>query len=183
MSAVSLIRSGKRLATTMALCLALVASSTIQPETASATDSTPSLLTSYVISNRVFDLINSERAAHYLPALHRNSYLNWTAYKHDVKMAQYNTMWHQLPGELSLGDRMRAAGYNWRAAGENIAWNYDWTLAGAYFLEQYMYNEKAPYDSHRLAILGTAYRDVGVYIYMDAAHHKMWLTVDFGLHM
>jgi len=46
-----------------------------------------------------------------------------------------------------------------------------------------MYNEVAPYNGHRLNILSRTYRDVGVYIYMDGTHHKMWLTVDFGLHM
>ena len=46
-----------------------------------------------------------------------------------------------------------------------------------------MYNEVAPYDGHRLNILNRHYRDVGIDIYMDAAHHKMWLTQDFGLHV
>lgn len=69
-----------------------------------------------------------------------------------------------------------------RAAAENVGVSADWTLAGALWLQLYMYNEKAPYDGHRRAILSTTYRDVGVYIYMDAAHHKMWLTEDFALH-
>ncbi|MDT4945595.1 MAG: hypothetical protein QOH14_2328, partial [Pseudonocardiales bacterium] len=35
----------------------------------------------------------------------------------------------------------------------------------------------------RRVILNPVYRDVGVDIYMDGAHHKMWLTEDFGRHM
>jgi len=171
----------RRILVTISLSVTLLMTSAIGARPASAT--TPSTATSWYISNRVFDLINAERAAHYLPALHRNAYLNLSAYRHDVTMAKYNTMSHLLPGELSFGGRIINAGYNWRSCGENIAWNSDWTLAGAYYLERLMYNEVAPYNGHRLNILNRYYRDVGVYIYMDGVHHKMWLTVDFGLHM
>ena len=171
----------QRATVTATLCLTLLVTNAVVAGPASAT--TPSTATSWYISNRVFDLLNSERAAHGLPALHRSSALNLSAWRHDRWMAGYNTMSHQLPGEGSLGARITAAGYTWSACGENIAWNSDWTLNGALYLERVMYNEVAPYNGHRLNILSTTFRDVGVYIYMDGAHHKMWLTVDFGRHV
>jgi hypothetical protein len=44
-----------------------------------------------------------------------------------------------------------------------------------------MYNEVAPNDAHRVNILSTTYREVGIDIYMDNVHHKLWMTQDFGL--
>jgi uncharacterized protein YkwD len=43
-----------------------------------------------------------------------------------------------------------------------------------------MYNETPPNDGHRLNILNTHYRNVGVDVYFDKVHHKLWLTTDFG---
>jgi hypothetical protein len=40
--------------------------------------------------------------------------------------------------------------------------------------------EVAPNNAHKLNIVSKSFRDVGVDIYMDAAHHRMWLTQDFG---
>jgi uncharacterized protein YkwD len=47
-------------------------------------------------------------------------------------------------------------------------------------LELLMYREKPPNDGHRRNILNHGFRNVGVDIYVDAAHHKLWLTTDFG---
>jgi hypothetical protein len=54
------------------------------------------------------------------------------------------------------------------------------TQAGALALQTMMYNEVAPNNSHRLNILSTHYKDVGVDILLDGAHGKLWLTEDFG---
>jgi hypothetical protein len=56
----------------------------------------------------------------------------------------------------------------------------DWSLSGILALHRAMYQEIAPNDSHRRAILSTTYRDVGVDIVMDGAHHKAWITEDFA---
>jgi uncharacterized protein YkwD len=45
-----------------------------------------------------------------------------------------------------------------------------------------MYNEKAPNNGHRLNILSSKFRQVGVDVYLDRTHHKVWLTTDFGRH-
>lgn len=125
-------------------------------------------------------LINTERAAHGLAPVAMSSQLRLSARRHNVTMAKDNTMSHQLPGEPYFGRRMILAGYYWNYAGENIAWNSDMSLAGVVLLQNLMYHEKAPYNDHRLNILSTHYRNVGVDVYLDKTHHKVWLTTDFG---
>ena len=132
------------------------------------------------VAKQVFNIMNAERALYHLPALRLNTLLMRSARKHNVRMARYNTMSHQLPGELGLGARITAEGYHWRAVGENVAWNTQMTMAGAYYLQRMMYGERYPNDGHRRNILSGTYRDVGVDIYVDATHHKIWLTEDFG---
>ena len=69
------------------------------------------------------------------------------------------------------------------SAGENIGWNSDQTLSGVRYLEREMYREKAPENGHRLNILDHSFRDVGIDVYFDKTHNKMWFTQDFGQHM
>ncbi|HEY3750595.1 MAG TPA: CAP domain-containing protein, partial [Pseudonocardiaceae bacterium] len=105
-----------------------------------------------------------------------------SARRHNVTMARYNTMSHQLPGEPYFGTRMTNAGYTWSWAGENIGWNSAMNTRGVVTLEKLMYNETAPNNSHRLNILNWHFRNVGVDVYLDKVHHKAWLTTDYGHH-
>jgi uncharacterized protein YkwD len=132
------------------------------------------------ISWAVKNLINSERALHGIRPLRMSAELRLAARRHNVRMAQADTMSHQLPGEPYFGRRITMAGYSWSYAGENVAWNSDMTKAGVLLLQRLMYREKAPYNDHRLNILSRNYRHVGVDVYMDKVHHKVWLTTDFG---
>jgi uncharacterized protein YkwD len=131
----------------------------------------------------IYRLINVERAAHGLPKLYMAPGLRLSSRRHNVTMARFNEMSHQLPGEPVFTQRISNAGYNWSWAGENIAWNSDMTEAGVALLERLMYNEKPPNDDHRLNILSTHFRNVGVDVYMDRENHKVWLTTDFGRRM
>ena len=135
---------------------------------------------SSVIAMAVLSMLNSERAANRLPGLHMNSRLISSAHAHNLTMARYDTMSHQLPGEPFFGDRILAAGYNYQYAGENVGWNSVETQQGALDLESVMYNEVPPNDGHRQNILSTNFVDVGIDIYFDSAHQKLWLTEDFG---
>lgn len=128
----------------------------------------------------LFKEINKERAAHHLAALHWSVRLASSARAHDRQMARYNSMSHQLPHEAPLGARVTATSFPWVACGENIGWNTDRSTAGALELEHMMYAEKAPNDGHRRNILNTRFTSVGVDIYVDQQHHKLWLTTDFG---
>ena len=125
-------------------------------------------------------LINTERRMHGLPRVRMNPRLRLSARRHNLKMARDNAMSHQLPGEPYFGQRILDAGYRWNYAGENIAWNSVMTRSGVVLLENLMYHEKAPFNDHRLNILSRHYRNVGVDVYVDKTHHKIWLTTDFG---
>jgi uncharacterized protein YkwD len=133
-------------------------------------------------SGAVFTMINSERAAHGLRPLVRVWNLNSSGRTHNRWMQKYNTMSHQLPGEPWLGKRETNAGYYWTYCGENIGWNSSISLSGVKALQSMMYNEKAPYDGHRLNILSTHFANVGVDVLIDYTNHKVWLTTDFGHH-
>jgi uncharacterized protein YkwD len=105
------------------------------------------------IAANVLSLLNSERAAHGLPALQSSAALITSARNHNAKMAQTNQLSHQLAGEAALGARISQVGVSWHAAAENIGWTTDRSVAGARSMENAMYQEKAPDDGHRLNIL------------------------------
>lgn len=128
----------------------------------------------------VLRLINAERRANHLRPLRYDSRLRISARRHNLTMARANTLSHQLPGEANFARRIDAAGYRWRYAGENIGWNSSISRRGVLILEKMMYHEKAPNDGHRQNILSRHYRNVGVDVFIDKAHHKVWLTTDFG---
>jgi uncharacterized protein YkwD len=131
-------------------------------------------------SNSVLSLMNSERAAHRLPALRMSSELITSARRHNLWMAGANTMSHQLPGEPNFATRISQAGVPWHVAAENIGWTTNRSTAGALSLETAMYNETAPNDGHRRNILSTAVHYVGIDVYLDARTGKLWLTEDFA---
>lgn len=159
----------------LALLLALVAYA--GPAQAATTKRTATELT---YGRAVLHELNLERRAHHLPILHMDQRLRLSARWHNLTMARYNTMSHQLPGELDFARRISRAGYHWSYAAENIGWNSRMTRAGVVTLQKIMYNEKAPDNGHRANILSTKYRQVGVDVYLDRKHHKVWLTTDFG---
>jgi uncharacterized protein YkwD len=170
-------RSGRGAVITLIVLLALL----ITGQSASSHASPPrgaALTTRF--AQGVLTVLNDERRAHHLAPLHLNPDLIRSAHRHNLAMARANTMSHQLPREPYFATRMTQAGYHWSWAGENIGWNSEQTLQGALYLERIMYVEKPPNDGHRLNILNKHYTDIGVDIYYDAQHHKIWLTEDFG---
>jgi uncharacterized protein YkwD len=66
------------------------------------------------------------------------------------------------------------------SAGENIGWNSAQNRPGLRALQLEMYREKAPDNGHRLNILDRSFRNVGIDVYFDKSHGKMWFTQDFG---
>jgi uncharacterized protein YkwD len=125
-------------------------------------------------------LLNRERRANHRRPLTMSTRLKLSAHRHDTRMARTNTMSHQLPGEAFFATRISRTGYRWRAAGENIGWNSNLSRNGVLALERSMYNEKAPNNGHRVNILSTSFTQVGIDVYYDAKHHKVWFTQDFG---
>lgn len=93
-------------------------------------------------------------------------------------MAKANLLSHQLPGEKSPSARVTATKVAWCSTGENVAYSTTLTSASAVSLQKMMYAERAPSDGHRRNILTAAYRVVGIDVYLDTVHHKLWLTED-----
>jgi uncharacterized protein YkwD len=168
----------RRIVVSIAAAIALLCGSVVAAQPAQALSFSTTQLST--MAQKVFSLLNSERKLHGLRALTWSIRLTTSAHRHNLKMAAANTMSHQLPGEASLGDRIRAANYNWSACGENIGWNSDATTTGVLYLQKIMYGEVAPNDGHRRIILSSTYHNVGIDVYYDATHRKMWLTEDFG---
>jgi uncharacterized protein YkwD len=67
----------------------------------------------------LFDLLNKERAKEKLPALKLNAALCEAAQKHCANMAKQGKMAHRLD-DKGVGDRVTAAGYDWRIVRENL---------------------------------------------------------------
>lgn len=64
---------------------------------------------------------NRDRAAAGLPALRWDDALAAAAHQHALRMAQANTLSHQLPGEPPMQDRARHAGARFTLIAENVA--------------------------------------------------------------
>ena len=124
-------------------------------------------------------LLNQERALYHLAPLAGNYNLGVSSGRHDYVMASDNLMSHQCPYEASPGSRITYAGYRWHSWGENVGWTTDESVNGILTMERMMFNEVAPYNGHRLNILGN-FRNVGLNVYFDNVHHKAWYTQDFG---
>ena len=69
----------------------------------------------------LFDSANHERTSRGIPALKWDPSLAEAAHQHASRMAEQNTLSHQLPGEPDLPTREKEAGANMSAAAENIA--------------------------------------------------------------
>jgi uncharacterized protein YkwD len=174
--------TGARRLVALGVLLVAVLGSTVALSTPASAATVRQTKTEQRISAAVAKLLNAERKAHHLKALHVNAKLRLSARRHNLTMAKHNTMSHQLPGEAFFARRISKAGYHWTWAGENIGWNSRMTKAGVLALEKFMYNERPPNDGHRVNILSRHYRDVGIDVYIDHKHHKVWLTTDFGRH-
>ena len=72
----------------------------------------------------ILKLVNIERTNRGLDPLSIDIQLDQAANLHNDEMVRADMMSHQLPGEASLGDRVRATGYSWTRVGENIAAGY-----------------------------------------------------------
>jgi uncharacterized protein YkwD len=69
----------------------------------------------------LFDAANRERTAQALQPLRWDDALAAAAREHAARMAQRNTLSHQLPGELPLEDRARVTGARYTLIAENVA--------------------------------------------------------------
>jgi uncharacterized protein YkwD len=120
--------------------------------------------------------INSSRAALRIPVLWWGVRVTASAHAHNLAMAAANTLSHQLPGEASLGTRVSRQGVTWTWVGENVGEGPSFTTTDALTLERMMMGDAG----HRNNILSRYPSVVGVDVYFDTVHHKLWLTEDFA---
>jgi uncharacterized protein YkwD len=168
-------RSLTGLLASLALLAGLLASA--QPADAAIV---PTAAHGRAVADQILKLLNNERLHNHEHSLKMNGLLVAAGQAHNLLMMATNTMSHQLPHELSLGGQISRSGYEWQWAGQNVAWNSDWTLGGAEYLETIMYNEQPPDNGHRLNIISSHYTQVGIAILYDPLHHKIWVTEDFA---
>jgi len=125
--------------------------------------------TERALALEVFALINEERADYGLPALLWHDGVAQVAYEHSVDMDVRDYFSHVTPEGLSPGQRATAAGIEWSAYGENIAYGQPTPEA---VMEAWMDSE-----GHRENILGTWYTHVGVGVHV--AGGGPWWTQNF----
>jgi uncharacterized protein YkwD len=151
----------------------------------SPTSSSPAPPSQSDAATQVLALINQARAQAGLPAYSVSSGLDSSSAAHNSLMAQGCGLSHQCPGEPSLGQRETNAGVHWTAAGENIGEggpvsNTDTAIAQmAVTLTQDMLNEQPPDDGHRLNILSSTFRFIGITVSRDSSG-TVWMTQDFS---
>jgi uncharacterized protein YkwD len=168
----------------IALAVALVLALTALMTPREAHAATRPRLTTTTTSNyakAMLVLLNEERHAHHLRPLAMNWRLRLSAHRHNLRMAKADEMSHQLPNEPFFATRISNAGYRWSYAAENVGVTPQPSKAGVLALERMMYNEAPPNDTaHRQNILSRRARQVGIDVYYDAKHHRIWFTQDFG---
>jgi uncharacterized protein YkwD len=136
-------------------------------------------------ADQVLVLINQARAQAGLPPLAFSTGLDRSASTHNLTMAGGCGLSHQCPGEPALSARETAAGVALTSAGENVGENPstpDTMTAiaqAAVSLTQDMLNEQPPDNGHRLNILSSAFRHIGIAV-DESSSGKIWLTQDFS---
>lgn len=162
--------------------IGVATSLTTHQATAFAVSVTQTTGASTDFAGRVISRTNMYRTQHGCPALTPNPALTSAAQAHSEDMATHDFVGHNSSDGVTIGNRIRAAGYSYSLLAENIAW-------GQQSPEQVVdmwFNETPPNDAHRQNILNCALRDVGVgYVYLgndpgNVTAHTYW-TEDFGV--
>ena len=119
----------------------------------------------------VLDLVNVQRQSAGCRPLTANATLTAAARAHSADMATRNFFSHTNPDGLSPFDRMRAAGYDGRLLGENIAAGYSTAQA---VMTAWMNSA-----GHRANILNCSYAEIGIGYATGGSYRHYW-TQDFG---
>lgn len=117
---------------------------------------------------RIVELVNAERAEAGCSPVALNSTLTKAAQDHSADMAAHNTMSHTGSDGSDPGSRITAAGYQWSAYGENVAYGY---ATPEQVMDGWMNS-----PGHRENILNCSYKEIGV----GLAQPGSYWTQDFG---
>jgi uncharacterized protein YkwD len=134
------------------------------------------------LNGSILCLLNAERAAKGLPALHSSRQLRTAAQGWARRMVAARFFAHEA-GRSTLQSRVRRTGYihgNW-SLGENIAWG-----SGALATPQAIVNGWMHSPGHRANILRGQFRDIGIGIKLGAPGQGLsggaTYVTDFGRH-
>ncbi|MER7661759.1 sigma-70 family RNA polymerase sigma factor [Streptomyces sp. NPDC096193] len=119
----------------------------------------------------VLSLVNKERTAAGCGPLSGNARLDTAARRHSDDMAAKNYFSHTGQDDRSPGDRITAAGYQWRTYGENIARGQQ---TAASVMESWMNS-----PGHRANILNCDFKNMGLGIHEGPG--GPWWTQVFGV--
>ena len=118
-------------------------------------------------------LTNRSRASAGLKALIVDSTLSSVARWRSKDMIDRDYFSHTIPGYGKVWDKLRAVGYCYKVAGENIGWNnYPDDIATAAIQQMFMGSA-----GHRANILGTSWDHIGVGAYKGPTGKKMWTVL------
>ncbi|MGW5124066.1 CAP domain-containing protein [Streptomyces sp. NPDC004069] len=124
--------------------------------------------TSSGATDRIVELVNSERAKVGCSALTVNDKLAKAAQAHSEDMATQQNMSHTGSDGSNPGDRITQAGYSWQSYGENVAYGYATP-------EQVMAGWMSS-AGHKANILNCSFKEIGV----GLAQPGNYWTQDFG---
>jgi len=117
---------------------------------------------------RVVELVNSERSKAGCAPLKVNEKLTKAAQAHSEDMARHRNMSHTGSDGSNPGDRIKRAGYEWRAYGENVAHGYRTPES---VMKGWMSS-----PGHKRNILDCTFKEIGV----GLAQPGYYWTQDFG---
>jgi uncharacterized protein YkwD len=149
------------------------------------TDEWPSKLGLDSAGRATLCLVNLERSQRGLPALRQNALLDAASVEHSQDMVRRDYFEHATPDGRSVGDRLRAIGYQRgvsASAGENIAYGVRDKSTPASIVRAWM---RSP--GHRADILRPAFTEIGIGISLGAPEvldrnpqNSATYTTDFG---
>lgn len=120
---------------------------------------------------QVIRLVNQVRAQHGCKPVTPEPHLTLAARRHSADMAKHDKLDHTGFDGSSPSERISAAGYHWRAWGENIAYKQD---TPAEVMHDWMNS-----PPHRANILTCIFTELGVGLAPDSNGYAYW-TQDFG---
>ena len=124
------------------------------------------------MTSQVVSLVNSERAAQGIAALQNDSKLSEIAQQKAEDMAKNQYFSHTAPTYGSAFDMLKAAGYSYKTAGENIAMG---QKSAASVMDGWMHS-----SGHRANILHTSYEKIGVGYAVSADGMPYWVQIFAG---
>ena len=124
------------------------------------------------MTSQVVSLVSSERVAQGIAALQCDSKLSEIAQQKAEDMAKNQYFSHTSPTYGSAFDMLKAAGYSYKTAGENIAMG---QKSAASVMDGWMHS-----SGHRANILHTSYEKIGVGYAVSADGTPYWVQIFAG---